>query len=304
MPHDISEDVYRYLARDWGLKDDALTDTKCAQLTETIPDLRNSYHHNRRIAYHKSLIRRAYLAAFAPRYAYILHSCLRKVGKAARELLSPWNNQEGVMCLLGGGPACEVFGLMQWLYRWKIRPRYLHVIIADRERHWRSFHNFLFSDLCSQRFRKTMIVPSYESVDFPVPGGKDFDRTAVNYNFAQTSLLAEARLISVINCLSELADHRGFACHLRYLTRLAWNPQLVICADSAAKKRRPRMSWLLDFFAKADNFQSKQLFTGIRDMTFDWLHQGETSQRIFRPAAPRWENSISRWVYIARTGQG
>jgi len=88
MPHDISEDIYRYLARDWGLKDDGLTDTKCAQLRKEIPKLRNSYHANRRIAYHRPLTRRAYLAAFALRYAYVLQSCLRKVGPAAREVLS------------------------------------------------------------------------------------------------------------------------------------------------------------------------------------------------------------------------
>src|SRR5579863_3014366 len=101
MPSDISEDVYRYLARDWGLKDDALTDTKCNQLTEEIPRLRIAYHHNRRIAYHKPITRRAYLAAFAPRYAFILHNCLRAIGTSAREVLSDWNNREGVLCLLG-----------------------------------------------------------------------------------------------------------------------------------------------------------------------------------------------------------
>src|SRR5262245_61584024 len=85
MP-DLSEEVYRYLARDWGLKDDALTDKKCAQLTQAIPNLRTSYHHNRKIPYQNPLTRRAYLAAFAPRYAYVLHNCLRKVGKAAREV--------------------------------------------------------------------------------------------------------------------------------------------------------------------------------------------------------------------------
>jgi len=192
---------------------------------------------------------------------------------------------------------------MQWLYRWKIRPRYLHVVIVDRERYWRSFHNFLFSDLIAKRFRKTMILPSYESVEFPVPKGSSFDRTAMNYNFAQPSLLAEARLISVLNCLSEISDHRGFACHLRYLTRLAWNPQLVVCADSAAKKRRPRMKWLHAFFDDAENFQSTHLKSGVKEMEFDWLAQGTTSRRIFRTTSPRWENSIKRWIYIRKTGR-
>lgn len=304
MPRDISEGIFRFLARDWGLKGDALTDAKCQQLQEAIPSLRTRYHRNRRIPYHQPLTRRAYLAAFAPRYAYILHSCLRAVATKARETLSAWNNSEGVMCLLGGGPACEIYGLLQWLYQKNIRPRYLHVIIVDRERYWRAFHNFLFSDICSKDFRKTMIVPSYESVDFPVPKGARFDRASMSYGFAQTSLLAEARLISIVNCLSELPNHRGFECHLRYFTRLAWNPQLVICADSNAKKRRPRMSWLKTFFDDADNFRSKELYRQTREMTFSWLENAETSQRIFQPAAaPRWENSMSRWVYIRRTGQ-
>jgi hypothetical protein len=210
---DISEDVYRYLARDWGLKDDALTDTKCAQLRNEIPRLRTAYHHNRRVTYNRPLTRRAYLAAFAPRYAYILHSCLRAVGNAAREILSPWNKKEGVMCLLGGGPACEVYGLMQWLYRWAIRPRYLHVIVVDREKHWRSFHNFLFSDLCSRHFRKTMIVPSYESVEFPVPRGENFDRTLANYGFAQPSILAlkQAKPLGVETFFCRPGLERGFS---------------------------------------------------------------------------------------------
>jgi ADP-ribosyl-[dinitrogen reductase] hydrolase len=52
MPQDIAESVYCYLARDWGLAKDALTETKCEQLRTSIPQLRLAYHGNRAIAYH------------------------------------------------------------------------------------------------------------------------------------------------------------------------------------------------------------------------------------------------------------
>ena len=79
MATDISKDIYRYLARDWGLMNDVLTLNKCSQLTLEIPQLRTAYHRNQVIGYHKPLTRRAYLAAFAARYAYVLRICLTAV---------------------------------------------------------------------------------------------------------------------------------------------------------------------------------------------------------------------------------
>lgn len=248
------------------------------------------------------MIRRAYLAAFAPRYAYILYHCLNKVAARARRVLADWNNGEAVLCMMGGGPACELVGLLDWLYQNDIRPRYLHVVMLDRENYWRTFHSFLFSELLGQQFRRTLIVPTYESVEFPVPRGSAFNRQSVNYNFAQTSLLAEAKMISIVNCLSELSNHRGFECHLRFLTRLAWTQQLIVCADSAARKRRPRMKWLADFFNDQFNFESTQLWSGTPEMHCNWLRRGQTSQRIFSGQTPRWETAMSRWVYIQCTG--
>jgi len=303
MRHDIAESVYCYVARDWGLVKDELTASKCEQLQASIPRLRLAYHGNRAIAYHKPTVRRAYLAAFAPRYSYVLHRSLQKVRAKALEVLRPWHRKEGVMCMLGGGPACEIFGLLDWLYEHDIEPRYLRLVIMDREGYWRSFHSYLFSELVSRYFRKTMVIPSYESVDFPVPIGVKFDRSLVNYNYAQASLLSEARLISIVNCLSEIGDHRGFACHLHYLTQIAWEPQLVICADSNAKKRRPRMSWLAEFFDKNSKLKSKELFEGTISMKFKWLKRGPTSQRIFRNGkAPTWQNDIQRWAHIRKIG--
>jgi|ERR1035437_5773480 hypothetical protein len=303
MPQDIAESVYCYLARDWGLAKDELTETKCEQLRTSIPQLRLAYHGNRAIAYHKPTVRRAYLAAFAPRYAYFLYRSLQKVRARALEVLRPWHREEGVMCMLGGGPACEIFGLLDWLYQHDIEPRYLRVVIMDREGYWRSFHSYLFSELVSRHFRKTMVIPSYESVDFPVPTGVKFDRSLVNYNYAQASLLSEARLISIVNCLSEIGDHRGFRCHLHYLTQIAWESQLVFCADSNAKKRRPRMSWLPEFFDENPKLKSKELFEGTIPMKFKWLKRGPTSQRIFRNgSAPTWQNDIQRWAYIRKIG--
>lgn len=302
MPHDISEDIYRYLARDWGLKDEVLTDKKCELLRESIPDVRKAYYSDRKIAYEKPEVRRAYLAAFAPRYAYILYHALSRVKQQATQVLGDWDKSDAVMCMLGGGPACELFGLLEWLYETNIRPRYLHVIVFDRENYWRTFHSFLFADLLGQRFKKTLVVPTYESVDFPVPKGKNFDRKRVSYNFAQTALIAESKLLSIVNCLSELADHRGFSCHLRYLTQLAWPEQLVVCADSAAKKRRPRMRWLRDYFNGAPNFQSAELFSGVQEMKCTWLQQAATGKKIYAGSTPKWETGVKRWVYIRKTG--
>jgi hypothetical protein len=303
MPHDIAPDIYRYLAHDWGLQGDALTPAKCSQLEAEIPRLRNAYQRNRKIPYHDPLTRRAYLAAFGPRYAYVLYRCLNRRRAAAQAILQPWHKNEGVVCLMGGGPACELFGLLDWLYAHGIEPRYLRVIIMDGEGYWRTFHNFLFADLIGRRFRKTLVVPSYEAVDFPVPKGKKFDPTAVSYNFAQIAHLGEARLVSVANCLSELSDHRGFECHLRFLMRIARHPQLVICADSAAKKRRPRMSWLQGAFDVANTFKTRNLMSGIIKMQFQHLTMDATTQQIFQTnGTPKWENSLSRWVNIQRTG--
>ncbi len=304
MPIDIAKDVYRYLARDWGLKDASLTDKKCAQLKDGISDLRLRYHKNREIPYHDPLVRRTYLATFAPRYAYTLYHSLSKVANEAKQVLGCWDKGEAVMCMLGGGPACELYGLLDWLYENGIEPRYLHVVLCDRQAYWRTFHSFLFADLLAARFKKTLVVPTYEAVDFPVPSGKKFNRQSVNYGFGQSAMLAEAKLITIVNCLSELPDHRGFECHLRYLTRLAWSDQLVVCADSNAKKRRPRMSWLKAHFDDANNFESKELFCGSEMMdATNWLKKDATTQKIFDSRSPKWESSMKRWVYICKTGK-
>lgn len=303
MPIDIAPGVYRYLARDWGLQDQALTDTKCQLLKKNISILRKKYQRNREIPYHKAVVRRTYLATFAPRYAYTLYHCLSNVPNEAKQVLGGWHKKDAVMCLLGGGPACELYGLLDWLYENGIEPRYLHVVLCDRQAYWRTFHSFLFADLLAEKFKKTLIVPTYESVEFPVQTGKKFNRLGVNYGFAQTAMLAEAKLITIVNCLSELPDHRGFECHLRYLTRLAWSDQLVVCADSNAKKRRPRMKWLKDHFDNAVNFESKELHCGSETMDANWLTQDATTQKIFGVPSPKWETSMNRWVYIRKTGK-
>jgi len=302
MPHDIAESVYRYLAREWGTASDSLSEKKCGTLTEQISILRNAYNGNRLIPYNKSLTRKAYLAAFAPRYAYILYACLSKIRARALEVLKTWHRKEGVICLLGGGPAVEIFGLLDWLYENGIQPRYLRLIVLDREWYWRSFHSYLFSELVSKHFRKTMVIPSYESVDFPVPKGKRFDRKSVSYQYAQTSLLAEAKLLSVVNCLSEIKDFRGFRCHLHFLTHLAWDSQLIVCADSNAKKRRPRIRWVKDFFENDAKIRSRELFSDTLPIQCDWLQKDATSARIFRTnGSPVWTNEVKRWVYIRKT---
>lgn len=303
MPDDISEDVYRYLARDWGHSEDVLRSPKIRQLKRDIPNLRERYEGERRIHYHLPAVRRAYLASFAARYAYILYGCLNLVRVQARRTLRDWHGGDAVVCLIGGGPACELVGLLAWLYENEIKPKHLHVIILDREGYWRSFHSFLFVEILGRLFRKTQILPSYEAVNFPVSKKKGFDRESVDYSFRQTSLLAEARLISLVNCLSEISDHRGIECHLRFLTRLAWERQLVICADSSANKRRERMDWLQTYFEDAPSPRFRQLHMGTQVFDCPWLQQmSATSARIFnRTSRPVWMRSFKRWVYIAQS---
>jgi hypothetical protein len=303
MPHDISEDIYRYLARDWGHSNDRLSNAKIRQLKRDVPVLRESYQRDREIPYNKAPTRRAYLASFAARYAYILYGCLELVRDAALDLLRDWHNSDAVVCLVGGGPGSELFGLVDWLYQNGIRPKYLHVILLDREGFWRSFHSNLFVEILGSRFRKTRVLPSYEKVEFPVSKRVGFDRQSVDYSFQQTSLLAEARLLSVVNCLSEIPDKRGIECHVRFLSRIAWNAQLVICADSAAKKRRSRMEWLQGHFENDATVHAQNLFTGIHTFECDWLKtMSENSQRIFnKTQKPIWLHSFKRWVNIART---
>ena len=303
MPHDISEDIYRYLARDWGHSDDRLSNAKIRQLKRDVPKLRESYQRDREIPYNKPTTRRAYLASFAARYAYILHGCLELVREAALPLLRDWHNSNAVVCLVGGGPGCELFGLVDWLYQNDIRPKYLHVILLDREGFWRSFHSYLFVEIIGSRFRKTRVLPSYENVEFPASRQVRFDRQSVDYSFQQTSLLAEARLVSVVNCLSEIPDERGIQCHLRFLTRIAWSGQLVICADSAANKRRSRMEWLERHFQNDAILHAENLHSAIHRFQCDWLeNMSENSQRVFnRTQKPIWLHSFKRWVYIART---
>lgn len=303
MPYDITPDIYRYLAHDWGLHGDALTEVKCRQLTNEIPKLRKAYWNERGIPYHNPITRRAYLAAFGSRYAYVLYKCLNRRRAAAISILQPWHNAEGVICLMGGGPACELFGLLDWLYEREIEPRFLRVIIMDREGYWRTFHNFLFADLIGKKFRKTLVVPSYEAIDFPVPKGKKFDPTTVSYNFAQIAQLAEARLISIANCLSELPNHRGFECHLRFIMRIARYPQLVVCADSSANKRQSRMNWLTDAFKVPNTFITTNLMSEVVKMKFHHLKRDEITKRIYKiNGAPKWMNTLSRWVNIQKTG--
>lgn len=303
MPRDISEEVYRYLARDWGQSGDVLTLAKIRQLKRDIPNLRQRYQRELRIPYHQSAMRRAYLASFAARYAYILHGCLDLVRAKALATLQPWHRDEAVVCLMGGGPACELVGLLEWLYDNDIKPKYLHAVILDREGFWRSFHSFLFVEILGRLFPKTQIIPTYESVDFPVAKGKKFVRESVDYGFRNTSLLAEARLISLANCLSEIPNHRGFECQLRFLTRIAWNSQLVVCADSAAKKRRQRMSWLSSHFHSAAAFRARGLFSGVHTFGCSWLtSMSPNSVRIFNKATkPVWLHSFKRWIYVAHT---
>jgi hypothetical protein len=303
MPNDISEDIYRYLSRDWGHSKDTLRTPKITQLKRDIPDLRKRYEAERRIPYNRPGVRRAYLASFAARYASVLYGCLNLARAEALETLGPWHQSDAVVCLIGGGPACELVGLLDWLYENNIKPKHLHAVILDREGFWRSFHSFLFVEIIGSRFRKTQILPSYEAVEFPVSKKKSFKREAVDYGFQQPSLLAEARLISIINFMSEISDHRGLECHLRFLTCLAWERQLVVCADSSANKRRNRMDWLQNHFEKPTSARARQIHAGVQNFDCPWLQQmSTTSQRIFnRTSKPLWLHSFKRWVYIAQT---
>src|SRR5271154_2924431 len=94
--------AYTYLARDWGLVDDALTATKCQILRRHISDLRSRYRKERSIPYHRISIRRAYVASYAPRYARLISSLFGKLDGKANELVKTWHRQEVVVAMFGG----------------------------------------------------------------------------------------------------------------------------------------------------------------------------------------------------------
>jgi len=300
---DIADDVYRYLAHDWGLKKEVLTDKKCEQLSDAIPVLRKSYQGTKDIPYHKEMTRRAYLAAFAPRYAYLLYHLLNLCeGVDAEEVLRPWHQKDGILCLLGGGPACEIIGLLDWLNERKIRPRRLYVVIVDREIHWRGFHSYLFSAIAAAHFRKTVIIPSYEQVEFPDRKTAS-DPKAISYGYTQIGLLTQARLFSAANVFSELKDHTGVEAHLKFLLSLPWERSLFTCVDSSANKWRPRISWIETMLSTGRLAQPtcKQLYKGKMSLDCDWLSNTGTTEKIYgRKPAPKWEKTVKRWAYAYR----
>src|SRR5687768_9911635 len=93
-PPTVVDLAYCYLARDWGLMDDKLTAKKCAILRESIPSLRKSYQKERRIRYDKVSIRRAYVAAYAPRYSRLLSAALQRIKPHALEVARRWHREE------------------------------------------------------------------------------------------------------------------------------------------------------------------------------------------------------------------
>jgi hypothetical protein len=298
MPHDIADHIYRYLARDWHLANDVLTSTKCHQLSRWITNLRGRYKGERDIPYQQVGIRRAYLPAFGPRYAYILYRLFEEIEQHHGNPFAGWPDDEVVICLVGGGPAIEVFGLLDRMYQNNFYPKYLHVVIVDRQRYWRSFHSYLFSELFASFFRRTQIIPTYEEIDVPVPSGVRFDPSSISYGYGQVGLLSKTRILSVVNCFSEIADHRAVQQHLRYLLRLPCNDVLFVCADSNAKKRRPRMSWLDDFFTSG-KLISHSRFSGRLDVNCHWLHGDATTNLVFpgTPGSPSWLTNCVRWAY-------
>ena len=302
MPVDIASMVYDYIAYDWGLKG-RLTSKKCQLLSQGIVKVRNQYKNPDRVKYTSEVERRAYLAAFAPRYAYLLHELLTQAeashSKEVLDFLERWRGKkELVICLLGGGPACELFGLVDWLYGHDIKPRTLHVVFVDKEVTWRSFHSYLFSVMMRQHFGKTRAIPYYEDIEIPVFTKKRTSRESVLYSYRHLTKLAEVHLVSMVNCLSEMANHRGVASHLRFLLRHSWNDVIALCADSSAKKVRPRINWVADFFASTALSNSSVFDGELKLDGTQWLKRGPLTGQIFgKNTSPKWETTVKRWAY-------
>ena len=63
--------------------------------------------------------------SLCPALFIMLYKCLNRVKRRALPIFEEWHQAEGVICLVGGGPACEVFGLVHWLDKNGINPGYL-----------------------------------------------------------------------------------------------------------------------------------------------------------------------------------
>lgn len=298
----IVELAYRYLARDWGLLDDQLTIKKCQILRRSISPLRKSYQNERRIRYDKVSVRRAYVASYAPRYARLLSAALQRVESHALEIANDWHRKELVVAMFGGGPAFEIFGLINWLYRHDIQPRYVHVVMIDQERYWRSFHSYWFADAINARFRKTMVIPSYELIRFPATSAERDGFEHSGFPYTQAGLLTRTQLITMTNFLSEFAEPSLLEQSLRYLCRLPNNECLFLSVDSAARKRRPRMTWLTEFF-DSEPIKSQRLFEGLVKVKARNKGRDETSQKIFAAGGPSWMLECNRWVHARILGR-
>ena len=203
--------------------------------------------------------------------------------------------------MFGGGPAFEVFGLVNWLYRNNIQPRYVHVVMIDQERYWRSFHSYWFSEAINKRFRKTMVIPSYELVQFPAVSADRNSFEHSGFPYTQAGLLTKTQLITMTNFLSEFPEPSLLEQPLRYLCRLPNHECLFFSVDSAARKRRPRMTWLADFFA-SEPIKSQSLYQGL--VTVNGRNKGrdEISQQIFGAGGPSWMPTCERWVHARLLG--
>jgi len=298
----VVELAYRYLARDWGLADDALTPTKCRILRREIPKLRKRYKSERRIHYEQITVRRAYVASYAPRYSRLLSVSLQRIKSEALRIANQWHRNELVVAMFGGGPAFELFGLVNWLYSHSIEPRYIHVVMIDQERYWRSFHGYWFSEVINRRFRKTMVIPSYELVRFPTKKGDTRSYEHLGFPYTQAGLLTKTQLITMTNFLSEFSTPLSLEQPLRYLCRLPNQECLFLCVDSSAPNRRPRMKWLSRFF-DSEPVSSQRLFQGVITVKARNKGRDSVSKRIFGRGGPTWMSTCDRWVHARILGR-
>lgn len=288
---DIAPGVYNYCRQWWGLKATLLTRTKCEILRRSITEWRSAYWKGKlsklRSMYRSDRDLLGYLAAFAPRYAYIPYFLMKATGKDLNVCAS---GDHLAVCLLGGGSGVEMIGLLAYLAERKTVPRDVEIHFIDRSPQWRRFHAFLFASLMPHYFPKTRVLPYYHDLDLSNPG--------LRYDTALSRAL-DARIFLISNLLSEVENQTGIRENLRVLLRSTRKTFFLLVADSNAKKLRPRLSWI-DQFLTDLGFKHWLYLSDSFTVDCSWLKRDPTSDAIFGPPGPSFLTSVRRYGFVAK----
>lgn len=292
---DVAPDLYDFIRSWWGLKSSTLTDKKCELLAVSVSKWRKIY----RVGSAKKLVRMydddrellGYLAAFGPRYAYTVYFLLKAC--KVRHRICKANGSLSV-CLIGGGSAIELLGLLEYLNERNTVPRDIEIHFVDRSPQWRRFHNHLFGSILPRHFPRTRVLPYYHDIDLRDP----------SLHYAQAlSRVFDSKIFALCNVLTEFEDDISIREHMRVLMRLAKGTFYLLIADSNAKKLRQRVSWVADF-VRGLGFPYYEQFTGSYTVECTWLKKDETTERIFFDGGPSFLKKVRRHGYVARVRAG